>query len=116
VTLRNAALEGVQEKIDIETGDMRALPFPDGSFDLVVSSLAIHNIPAKADCAKAIAEAWRVLKPGGRLIIADIRTTALYAATLRELGAADVVRRGLRWRFWYGNPIAATTMVAARKP
>src|SRR5665213_167551 len=43
VTLRNAALEGVQDRVEIETGDMRALPFPDGSFDLVVSSLAIHN-------------------------------------------------------------------------
>src|SRR5439155_6721190 len=36
-TLRNASLEGVQDRIDVETGDMRALPFPDGAFDVVVS-------------------------------------------------------------------------------
>src|SRR5471030_2435728 len=48
VTLRNASLEGVGERIDIETGDMRALPFPDATFDVVVSSLAIHNINANA--------------------------------------------------------------------
>jgi arsenite methyltransferase len=116
VTIRNAALEGVQDRVDIETGDMRALPFPDATFDLVVSSLAIHNIPSKADRAHAIAEAWRVLKPGGRLAIADIRATSSYVETLRGLGAVAVGRRRLGWRFWYGNPLAGTSLVTASKP
>ena len=115
VTLRNASLEGVQDRVEIETGDMRARPFPDASFDLVVSSLAIHNIPAKAARAQAIEEAWRVLTPGGRLAIADIRSTGLYAETLRRLGATAVARRRLGWRFWYGNPFASTTLVTASK-
>lgn len=116
VTLRNAALEGVQDRVDVETADMRALPFADASFDVVVSSLAIHNIRSNADRAKAVSEAWRVLKQGGRLAIADIRATRLYAVTLRDLGATDVVRCNLGWRFWWGNPVASTTLLTASKP
>ena len=48
VTLLNASLEGVGDRVQIETGDMRALPYPDATFDLVVSSLAIHNIRSKS--------------------------------------------------------------------
>jgi len=62
-----------------------------------------------------VSEAWRVLQPGGRLAIADIRATARYARTLTELGAIEITRRRLGWRFWYGNPFAGTTLVTASK-
>lgn len=115
VTLHNASLEGVSDRVQIDTGDMRALPYPDGTFDVVVSSLAIHNIPSTADRKQAIHEAFRVLKPGGRMVIADIRATATYENALRTLGASNVERRRLGWRFWWGNPIAATTLLTASK-
>ena len=115
MTLRNASLEGVADRVDVETADMRALPFPDTSFDVVVSSLAIHNIKSNDDRRKAIAEGFRVLKPGGRMVIADIRATSIYADALRKLGASNVDRRRLGWRFWWGNPVAATTLLTATK-
>jgi arsenite methyltransferase len=115
VTLRNASLEGVADRVDVETGDMRALPFPAASFDVVVSSLAIHNITSNDDRRRAIAEGFRVLKPGGRMMIADIRATAIYADELRTRGAANVKRRRLGWRLWWGNPLAATTLLTASK-
>jgi SAM-dependent methyltransferase len=115
VTERNASLEGVRERVTIETGDMRTLPFPDASFDLVVSSLAIHNIRSDADRRRAVAEGFRVLKPGGRIVIADIRATRTYAEALRTLGAMDVERRRLGWRFWWGNPFAVTMLLTASK-
>jgi SAM-dependent methyltransferase len=115
VTLRNARIEGVADRVQIETGDMRALEYPDATFDLVVSSLAIHNIRSNGDRQRAVVEGFRVLKPGGRIVIADIRATAMYEQTLRNLGASNVVRRRLGWRFWWGNPFAGTTLLTASK-
>jgi len=115
VTLRNASLEGVGERVQIDTGDMRALSYPDATFDLVVSSLAIHNIRSNADRKRAIVEGFRVLKPGGRIVIADIRATAIYEDVLRALGASNVERQRLGWRFWWGNPSACTKLLTASK-
>ncbi|GAA3579335.1 hypothetical protein GCM10022419_071020 [Nonomuraea rosea] len=50
----------------------QAPPFPDGSFDLVVSSLAVHHIPADAR-PEALRQMFRVLRPGGRLLIGEFR-------------------------------------------
>ena len=73
VTRRNAALEGVAERVELHTADMRQLPFDDGSFDVVVSSLAIHNVPGAGERARALSEAARVLKKCGKLAIVDVR-------------------------------------------
>jgi arsenite methyltransferase len=113
--LLNASLEGVADRVQIDTGDMRALPYPDATFDLVVSSLAIHNIRSNADRKRAIMEGYRVLKPGGRIVIADIRAVAMYEGTLRALGTSNVERHRLGWRFWWGNPVAGTTLLTASK-
>lgn len=113
---RNTEAEGVSSRVDLVTGDMRDLPFDDASFDLVVSSLAVHNVPDETGRAQAIGEAYRVLAPGGRLLIADFQHTPAYAATLRDQGAHDVAVTDLGPRFWYGAPWFATHLVTATKP
>jgi hypothetical protein len=49
-------VEGVAERVELCDGDARRLPFGDQTFDVVVSSLALHNIPGAAGRAAAIDE------------------------------------------------------------
>ena len=92
-TLANARLEGVAERVDVKTGDARQLPFPDATFDTVVSSMALHNIYDEPGRRQAIGEVARVLKPGGRVLIVDIRHTGEYADELRRRGLPDAQAR-----------------------
>lgn len=110
-TLANAKAEGVAERIKIENADARKLPFGANSFDVVVSSLAIHNIDSSQERAKAVREIARVLKPGGRLAIYDIFHAAEYAKVLQQLGLADVQLSGLSF-LW----CVPSRTVIARKP
>lgn len=92
--LRNAKAEGVEGRIKIESADTRKLPFGASSFDIVVSSLALHNIDGVPERAKALREIARVLKPGGRLAIFDILHTSEYAKALQQLGLVDIKLSG----------------------
>jgi SAM-dependent methyltransferase len=106
-TMANAAAAGVADRVDVRTGDMTSLPFPDDSFDLVTSAMAIHNIPSAEGRHRALDEAIRVLRPGGRLLVADpwpvVRdyATHLGRGTLRPLGPG----------YWYSGPWLAVTLL-----
>jgi ubiquinone/menaquinone biosynthesis C-methylase UbiE len=91
-TLANAVAEGVAERVTVETADMRQLPFPDHSFDRVVSCAAIHNLADADGRAQAIREIARVLRPGGFAIIDDIRHFQHYLATFRSADCVPIRR------------------------
>ena len=108
-TRRNAIAEGVDDRVELHTANLMALPFEDDSFDLVVSNLAIHNISGRAGREKAISEGVRVLRPGGRLLIVDVRGTRHHHAQLARMGMTQVARRWLGWRLM-------VPLVTATKP
>jgi cyclopropane fatty-acyl-phospholipid synthase-like methyltransferase len=110
-TLANAALAGVTDRVEVHTADITALPFADGSFDVVTSALVIHNIPSPEGQCRALDEAMRVLRPGGQLLIADFWFAARrYAA---HLGQGTL--RGLGPEYWYGGPWLGITLLRAVK-
>jgi SAM-dependent methyltransferase len=61
---------GYQRRPSFLVGDVAALAFPDGSFDLVVSTLSMHHW---ADPAAGLAEIGRVLRPGAHALVWDFR-------------------------------------------
>ena len=104
--LENARREGVADRVEVQTADMRKIPFPEATFDVVVSSAAIHNLYSPADREKAIREIVRVLKPGGRALIDDIRHGREYAAAFVSIGSR---RRRTAWRSRSYQPGFLTT-------
>jgi SAM-dependent methyltransferase len=110
-TLENARREGVAERVELKTADARELPFPDNSFDVIVSSFAIHNICGSAGRESAIREIARVLKPGGQLALADIRYTRQYEKLLQSLGWQQTQR-------WFPSFVfvTPTRVLRATKP
>jgi len=100
VTQENARREGVEDRVEVLSADVRDLPFDDASFDCVTSSMCIHNIASSEERAKAMSEIMRVLKPGGSFAIMDFRNTQEYVDQFKLLGALDVMRSGLRFRLY----------------
>jgi SAM-dependent methyltransferase len=84
--LNNAMIEGVADRVEVQTADARKLPFDDASFDVVLSSAALHNIYNAGERQTAVREIARVLKVGGRVLIVDVRHLSQYARTLRDAG------------------------------
>lgn len=99
--LARARASDVDRPISLHQGDAAALPFPDDTFDSVVSTFALCCIP---EDRAAIVEALRVLRPGGRLLLAD--HVASSAWPLRALQhAVDIVSVPLHGEHFCRRPL-----------
>jgi SAM-dependent methyltransferase len=78
-------LVGLQNKVRVIEGNVVQVPLSDGSVDVVMSQEALLHVPDKG---RALAEAFRILKPGGRIAFTDW-------VAHRPLSDAD---KGLMWR------------------
>jgi arsenite methyltransferase len=108
--LANAKAEGVADRVKIEDGDFRQLTYGDNSFDVVMSSTAIHEIADAPERAAALKELLRVAKPGGRLVLFDVLKAGEYAQVLRDAGAEQVDDSARLW-LW----LVPGRIVTARK-
>jgi len=81
-------------EIDFRIGVIEALPYPDASFDVVTSSLMMHHLPHDLQ-VKGLAEIYRVLKPGGRLLIVDMMRPSV--SFWKQLFVSLALHHGLKF-------------------
>ena len=90
VAERAVALAGLGERVEIRAGSYEALPVASGSVDVVLSNGVVNLSPDKR---RVFDEVWRVLRPGGRLYLADVvvaRELKLEVRQQPELWAACI--------------------------
>jgi ubiquinone/menaquinone biosynthesis C-methylase UbiE len=97
--------------VEVVGGDMREMPFPDATFDAVVASIALHNLPDRDERERACVEIARVVRPGGRVAVLDFAGTHDYALAFEDAGLVEVTRSGLSLRMY--PPVR---VVRARRP
>ena len=97
IARRNAEKEGVQ--VDFQLGNASRMPFEDASFDLIVCRAAFKNFSAPV---AALREMRRVLRPGGKAIIIDLRKDTPLAAIdayVAKMHTNAVNAAIIRWTF-----------------
>ncbi len=116
----NALAEGVSENTSFQRASASELPFPDETFDLVVSNLTFHEVKGGQGKPALVGEALRVLKKGGAFVLQDLFLISRYygriddlVGTLREAGVQQVsfidtskssfIPRALRLPFMVGT-------------
>ncbi len=92
----NAA--GLDGSIRLDLGDVHGLPYPSQSFDLLVSYTCMHHW---AEPAKALSECYRALRPGGLMVIIDVRpvsarTMSAFATMIPEAEYFAIIEKAYR--------------------
>lgn len=98
----HAAADRTGRPIALHQADAADLPFPDDSFDSVVATFALCCIP---DERGALGEAVRVLRPGGRLLLADHVAASAWPVRLLQ-HAGELVTVPLTGEHWTRRPAA----------
>jgi len=95
IARENARAEGLA--IDFQHGNASQMPYPDASFDFVVCQAAFKNF---TDPLGALDEIYRVLVPGGRALINDLRKEASLAEVDAEVKGMHLSRMSALWTRW----------------
>lgn len=82
--------------VEFQAALIEDLPYPDGHFDVVFSSLMIHHLPPDLKL-RGLHEVLRVLKVGGRFVVADFDRGGRLPTLLEQTGFADIRSRGKAW-------------------
>jgi ubiquinone/menaquinone biosynthesis C-methylase UbiE len=101
ITVANQKAATEKQEINFQVGLVEALPFDNCSFDVVLSSLMFHHLPDDLK-ARGLAEIYRVLKPGGRLIIVDMKRPT---TTLQRVAMAMMAHHGLSSGIYEFRPL-----------
>jgi ubiquinone/menaquinone biosynthesis C-methylase UbiE len=97
IARRNAQQEQVQ--VDFRQGNASAMPFPEGSFDFLLCRAAFKNF---SDPVGALREMYRVLTPGGRALLIDLRKDVSKGALddyIHGLGVGALDAFMMKWTF-----------------
>jgi SAM-dependent methyltransferase len=84
----NARLEGVADRVRFDAGSGAALRFAPETFDTVVSCMTLHEVADANPRTRAIVEALRVLRPGGRFVFVDPFADPAYYRSVGEVERA----------------------------
>jgi ubiquinone/menaquinone biosynthesis C-methylase UbiE len=83
-------------EVELRVGDADAIDDPDGSYDTVVATLLLCSVP---DVTRSLTELARVLRPGGRLLLADhVESTSLSVRSVQAMADWATGWTGERWR------------------